>query len=69
MAEAVDFDEFLDVDVGVNLGAMAGRDIPTSKRLVSPGHRDEHGHGQTEIVFASRPAPAGRLALCFPQPA
>jgi len=63
MAVAVDFDELLDVVVGANLGASAGKDIQTSKRLVSPGQGDERRHGQTDFVFASRPATAGRLAF------
>jgi len=44
---------------------MAGRDIQTSKRLVSPGQRDERRHGQSDISGASRPATAGRLAFHF----
>jgi len=63
----VNWNELLDVDVGANLGARAGRDMQTS--IVSPGRRDERRHGQTYVVFASRPATARRLRFCFPQPA
>jgi len=34
-------------------------------RLVSPVRRDGRRHGQTDFVFASRPATAGRLAFDF----
>jgi len=44
-------------------GTARGRDIPIEKQFVPTAWRDGRRHGQTDVVFASRPATAGRLAF------